>query len=144
MQPVIAELSTAQRRPTASSSVSSSADGYYSIDETAPTNSSPAISFTSSAGIQLSHPHHYLPLLQQPDRGQQYHQSPSRQDSYLTGSLASTASTVDSGADLHGKMFRAVDGRKIMASPRYSTRKSKAYGNMLKDDVGGTLRVTFF
>jgi hypothetical protein len=129
MQPVIAEL--AARGATAS--VSSSADGYYSVDE------------TTAASTPITFQHSTRPLAYQYDN-QKIIRSPSRQDSYLTSSAASTMSggtTVAEGAslDFQQRMFRAVDGRSIN-SPRYSTRKSKAYGNMLKDDVGGTLRAS--
>lgn len=61
----------------------------------------------------------------------------------MDGFFSSPGRQADSSSEVHpsGKMFRAVDGRNI-ASPRYGTRKSRAYGNMLKDDVGGTLRGT--
>ncbi|OQV15791.1 putative palmitoyltransferase ZDHHC8 [Hypsibius exemplaris] len=138
MQPVIAELTartsttTAGPTPATSSSVSS-ADGYYSVDEATPQ----ASSSSSYRALQPNTRAPYHPASGERVLGHSHHAPPSRQDSYLTNSSA-TASVVGDG---DGRMFRAVDGRSI-ASPRYSTRKSKAYGNMLRDDVGGTLRGT--
>ncbi|GAU95679.1 hypothetical protein RvY_07262-2 [Ramazzottius varieornatus] len=120
MQPVIAELNS--RAPTASVSSHNSEGGYH-------TGSSEVSSYTSSRTVRLAD---NRPPTTHPD-------THSRQDSYLTSSLASTPTPPSTSEDFQQRMFRAVDGRNIN-SPRHPTRKSKAYGNMLKDDVGGTLR----
>lgn len=125
MQPVIAEL--VARAPSASLS---STEGYGSVDESM-TMSSYSNGYKSNTSI-------IPPKISDNPNGR----STSRQDSYLTSSGASTASTTDrTSVDLHQKMFRAVDGR-FINSPRHSTRKSKAYGNVLKEDVGGTMRAS--
>ncbi|XP_055346333.1 palmitoyltransferase ZDHHC5-like [Paramacrobiotus metropolitanus] len=130
MQPVIAELIA--RAP--SSSVSS-AEGYGSIEE--------PLTATPSFNSHTSKESHITPSSGDSTATKMNHgilRATSRQDSVLTSSAASTVSTLDrTSAELQQRIFRAVDGRQIN-SPRHSTRKSKAYGNMLKEDVGGTMR----
>ena len=119
MQPVIAELNN--RVPTASLSSNNSETGYHTASEVS--------SYSSTRTLRLAD---NRPAISHQD-------SHSRQDSYLTSSLASTPTIPPTSEDFQQRMFRAVDGRNIN-SPRHPTRKSKAYGNMLKEDVGGTLR----
>lgn len=140
MQPVIAEL--VARAP--SSSISST-EGYGSVTDELSVTMTPSFHHNNSNhGSSNNRNPMTFSMTQNSKINDDLYGSMrplhSRQESYLTSSGASTASTLERGSlDVHQRMFRAVDGR-VIHSPRHSTRKSKAYGNMLKEDVGGTLR----